>query len=106
MLVKADLSTDCIFCLSPPQVQQQVQLLGGLLLKDPRMHMAKGRQHTRRRNSSLGPAGRQQQQAQAQLRVALPLAAVCVRAVRGWYCTLDEFRDDFTAAANSIRWAE
>jgi hypothetical protein len=86
-----------------PQVQQQLQLLGGMLLHDPRMKLAKVKQQQPRRHSSSAAVASQQQQALTKLQQTLPLAAVCVRAMQGCYCSLDELQAEFKAAAEKIR---
>jgi hypothetical protein len=95
------LDVHCCSCLL--QVQQQLQLLGSMLLRDPRMKLAKAKQQQQRRHSSSAAAASQQQQAVAKLQQALPLAAVCLKAMQGCYCSLDDLQAEFTAAAEKIR---
>jgi hypothetical protein len=93
----------CTWCFCFLQVQQQLQLLGNMLLRDPRMQLAKAKQQQHRRQSSSAAAN-QQQQTLAKLQQRLPLAAVCIKALQGCYCSLDELRVEFNAAAEKIRW--
>jgi 5-formyltetrahydrofolate cyclo-ligase len=83
-------------------VQQQLQLLGSMLLHDPRMKLAKVKQQQQRRHSSSAAAASQQQQALTKLQQTLPLAAVCLRAMQGCHCSLDELQAEFKAAAEKI----
>jgi hypothetical protein len=86
------------------QVQQQLQLLGSMLLRDPHMKLAKAKQQQQRQRHSSSAAASQQQQAISKLQQALPLAAVCVKAMQGCYSSLDEMQADFAAAAEKIRY--
>jgi hypothetical protein len=68
------------------------------------MKLAKAKQQQQRHHSSSAAAASQQQQALTKLQQTLPLAAVCLRAMQGCYCSLNELQADFKAAAEKIRW--
>jgi hypothetical protein len=106
------------------QVQSALRHIASTVLQDPRLQLTHSRQHARSRASTKGPAATislpptnsQQQQQQVlsaasgmvpravrQLEASLPVGAVCVKALQGWYWGLDAFQADFSAAVDDVR---
>lgn len=109
------------------QVQASLRHIASTVLHDARLQLT----HTRQQGStqagssasilSAPPASNQGQQQQQQqmlsaaaqmapgavreLEGCMPVAAVCVKALQGWYWGLDAFQTDFEAAAQSLRCA-
>ena len=81
----------------PVQVQASLQHIASTVLHDPRLSLT--RTHRQQGSRAAAAAGAPVAAALQELQACAPLAAVCVKALRGWYSGLDAFQEDFSAAA-------
>lgn len=109
------------------QVQASLRHIASTVLHDPRLQLTHTQQQatiqpgsspTILRVPPVSKQGQQQRQQQMlsaaaqmapgavrELEGCMPVAAVCVKALQGWYWGLDAFQTDLKAAAQSLRCA-